>query len=357
MATAIVTGSSGLVGAEAARRLHAEGLEVVGIDNNLRRYFFGEDGSVEGNTARLRRELPRFTHEAVDIRDAAACEKIFRRVGSDLKLVVHAASQPSHDWAAREPVTDFSVNAAGTLNLLEATRKLAPGAVFVFTSTNKVYGDRPNGEPLAEQGTRWELASASPWAEHGFDEMLGIDQSMHSLFGVSKAAADLLVQEYGRYFGMTTVAFRCGCITGSGHAAAELHGFLGYLVKCVVAGRPYRVFGHKAKQVRDNLHARDLVDAFWRFFLEPRAGGAVYNLGGSRHSHCSMLEAIALTERLAGRELRYSYVDEARAGDHAWWVSDVRKFRRDYPSWRQEYDIGRILRELVDAAKESGERC
>jgi CDP-paratose 2-epimerase len=351
VATAIVTGAAGLVGSEAARLFAEVGLDVVGIDNDLRAHFFGPSASTAWNRQRLERELGRrYVHEGVDIRDRQAIERIFRARGKDVALVVHAAAQPSHDWAARDPHLDFEVNANGTLVLLEATRQLAPEAVFVFTSTNKVYGDAPNALPLVETETRWEIAPGHRY-ERGIDESMSIDASKHSLFGASKVAADVLVQEYGRYFGMKTACFRGGCLTGPSHAGAQLHGFLAYLMRCVVHGEPYTVLGYKGKQVRDNIHARDLVQAFLHFFRAPRVG-EVYNIGGSRHSHCSMLEAIALCERIAGRELRHSYREDARSGDHIWYVSDVRKFESHYPEWHYAYDLEAILREIHAAQLE-----
>ncbi|HEX7316876.1 MAG TPA: NAD-dependent epimerase/dehydratase family protein [Pyrinomonadaceae bacterium] len=352
MSVAIVTGSSGLIGSETAKFLDARGLHVVGIDNDMRRYFFGEDASTDWNTRQLQGALKDFEHHATDVRDAEAVNKIFEHFGSNVSLVVHTAAQPSHDWAAREPFTDFTVNANGTLVMLEAARKFCPDAVFVFTSTNKVYGDTPNALPLVETETRWEVEPAHPFAEHGIDETMSIDQSKHSLFGASKVAADVLAQEYGRYFGMKTATFRGGCLTGPAHSGAELHGFLAYLVKCVVTGRPYTIYGYKGKQVRDNIHSYDLVNAFWHFFQNPREGGAVYNMGGSRHSNCSMLEAIRMAEELCGRELNYTLSDEARSGDHIWWISDVRRFRRDYPEWEYAYDMRKIMEEIVSATKE-----
>lgn len=351
MSIAIVTGSAGLIGAETTRFLHAQGLSVVGIDNNMRKYFFGDDGSVSWNAEELRKSLPRYTHFTTDIRDTDGIGQIFAKFGKSITLVVHTAAQPSHDWAAREPITDFSINATGTLTLLEATRKHCPEAVFIFTSTNKVYGDTPNALPLVEQPKRWELDPSHAYARKGIDESMSIDQSKHSVFGASKVAADVMVQEYGRYFGLRTGTFRGGCLTGPAHSAAELHGFLAYLVKCVVTGRPYRIFGYKGKQVRDNIHSFDLVNAFWHFFQNPRAG-AVYNIGGSRHSNCSMLEAIEMAEILAGRKLDYTYVDEARSGDHIWWISDVSKFQTDYPAWKFKYGIEDILREITEAVRE-----
>jgi CDP-paratose 2-epimerase len=352
MSVAIVTGSSGLIGSETAKFLDGQGLHVVGIDNDMRRYFFGEDASTDWNTRQLQGALKDFEHHPVDVRDHEAIGHIFERYGANVSLVVHTAAQPSHDWAAREPFTDFTVNANGTLVMLEAARKFCPDAVFVFTSTNKVYGDTPNALPLIEKETRWEVEPTHPFAEHGIDETMTIDQSKHSLFGASKVAADVLAQEYGRYFGMKTATFRGGCLTGPAHSGAELHGFLAYLVKCVVTGRPYTIYGYKGKQVRDNIHSNDLVNAFWHFFQNPREGGAVYNMGGSRHSNCSMLEAIRMAEELCGRELNYTLSDEARSGDHIWWISDVRRFRRDYPDWEYAYDMQRIMEEIVAATRE-----
>lgn len=347
MRTAIVTGSAGLIGSESVRRLIQDGFSVVGIDNDLRSYFFGPQAS----TGRVREELLRirgYTHESIDIRDAPAVDRIFKERAKGLELVVHAASQPSHDWAAREPQTDFGVNAGGTLNLLEATRRFAPGATFVFLSTNKVYGDRPNTLPLIELERRWEIDATHPYRERGIDETMSLDQSTHSLFGVSKTAADLLVQEYGRYFGIPTVCFRGGCLTGPAHAGAELHGFLAYLMKCCAEGTPYVVFGYDGKQVRDNIHSHDLVSAVLEFHRAPRAG-AVYNMGGGRRNSCSMIEAIEMCEAIAGRKLDCTYSEDNRIGDHIWWISDTSRFERDYPRWRQEYTLDATLREIYAA--------
>lgn len=351
MSTVIVTGSSGLIGSETAKHFHAEGFDVVGIDNNMRAHFFGPDASVEWNTQRLANSLPRFHHFPIDIRNAVEVERIFADYGKSIELVVHCAAQPSHDWAAREPMTDFTVNANGTLVLLEATRKFAPDAVFVFMSTNKVYGDTPNALPLVENETRWELDPAHPWSRHGIDESMTIDHSKHSIFGVSKVAADVMVQEYGRYFGMRTGVFRGGCLTGPAHSGAELHGFLAYLVRCAVTGKPYTIFGYKGKQVRDNIHSSDLVDCFWQFYRNPTPG-AVYNMGGSRHSNCSIVEAIDLIAELSGYEVKSHLTDDARSGDHVWWISDVRRFQGDYPEWSYRYDLRTMLQELIDASVE-----
>jgi CDP-paratose 2-epimerase len=347
MSIALVTGSAGLIGSEMCRRFHAEGLDVVGIDNDMRARFFGAEASTAGNRDRLCKSLPRYQHIDVDIRDAAGIERIFGKYGADVTVVVHTAAQPSHDWAAREPLTDFGVNALGTLHLLEAVRIHSPEAVFIFTSTNKVYGDTPNRLPLLELESRWEIDPAHPFTR-GIDETMSIDQTKHSLFGSSKVAADVLVQEYGRYFGMKTACFRGGCLTGAAHAGTELHGFLAYLMRCVVEGRPYRVFGYKAKQVRDNIDSRDLVEAFWRYFQGPRIG-EVYNIGGGRFANCSMLEAIQLCEDISQRKLDWTYVEEHRVGDHIWWVTDMGKFQAHYPSWQQRYGLRAILEEIYAA--------
>jgi CDP-paratose 2-epimerase len=341
----LVTGSAGLIGAETTRRFAREGYIVAGIDNDMRAYFFGPEGSTQWAAHALQRELLTYRHHAADIRDYAALEAIFKEYAGDLALIVHTAAQPSHDWAAREPLTDFGVNAVGTLNLLELARTYCLDAPFIFTSTNKVYGDTPNYLPLIELETRWEVDATHPYAKHGIDETMSIDQSKHSVFGASKVAADVIVQEYGRYFGMKTVAFRGGCLTGPGHSGAELHGFLSYLMKCAMTGREYRIFGYKGKQVRDNIHSQDLVEAFHQFFRNPRVA-EVYNIGGSRHSNCSMQEAITLCETIAGKKMHCTYVEDNRIGDHIWWISDVRRFQSHYPAWRYAYDIQRILEEI-----------
>ena len=346
---AIVTGSAGLIGSETCRRFHAEGLEIVGVDNDMRARLFGEEASTASNRTNLERTLKGYRHEALDIRDRERLEAVFARYGAAIKVIVHTAAQPSHDWAAREPHTDFGINALGTLNLLEATRKYCPEAVFVFTSTNKVYGDTPNQLPLIELETRWEIDETHAFRV-GIDESMSIDQTKHSLFGASKVAADVLVQEYGRYFGMKTVCFRGGCLTGPAHAGTELHGFLAYLMKCAVTGRPYRVFGYKGKQVRDNIHCADLVEAFWQFVQAPRSA-EVYNIGGGRHSHGSLLESIALCEAISGRKLSWTYVEENRVGDHIWWVSDVRKFQAHYPAWKYRYGMKEMLTEIYEAVR------
>jgi CDP-paratose 2-epimerase len=347
MSLAIVTGSAGLIGSETCRRLAAEGFDVVGVDNDMRAEFFGKEASTIATREKLCRELRNYRHRNLDIRDAEGVATLFRELGSAVKIVVHTAAQPSHDWAARAPLVDFGVNALGTLHLLEATRQHCPDAVFIFTSTNKVYGDTPNRLPLVELAKRWEITPDHPMAQ-GIDETMSIDQTKHSLFGASKVSADVLVQEYGRYFGLKTVCFHGGCLTGPAHAGTELHGFLAYLMKCTATGTKYRVFGYKGKQVRDNIHSHDLVEAFWQFFQAPRVA-EVYNLGGSRHSNCSMLEAIELCEEISGRKLDWSYVEDNRIGDHIWWISDVRRFQSHYPGWKYRYDLRAILREIHTA--------
>jgi CDP-paratose 2-epimerase len=348
MSVAIITGSAGLVGSEASTFFARQGMDVIGIDNDMRRRFFGDEASTRWNRARLERDLgERYRHCELDIRDERGIDTHFAKYHGAVELVIHTAAQPSHDWAAREPMTDFSVNAVGTLNLLEATRRHAPEAVFIFTSTNKVYGDTPNNLPLMELATRWEIDPDHTYAD-GVREDMSIDHSTHSLFGASKVAADVLVQEYGRYFGMKTGCFRGGCLTGPSHSGTQLHGFLAYLMKCAVTDSPYVVFGYQGKQVRDNIHSADLIAAFDEFIRNPRAG-AVYNMGGSRFSNCSLIEAIGLCEQIVGREVRWQYSDKNRTGDHKWWISDVSKFQRDFPNWRLEYDVPEILREIYEA--------
>jgi CDP-paratose 2-epimerase len=345
MSVVIVTGAAGLIGAETVKRFAREGHTVAGIDNDMRSYFFGPEGSTRWAAESLKRDIASYRHHDADVREQAALDKIFKEYAGDIVLVVHTAAQPSHDWAAREPLTDFGVNAIGTLNMLEMTRLHCPDAPFIFTSTNKVYGDRPNYLPLIELDTRWEVDKSNQYAIHGIDESMSIDQTKHSVFGASKVAADVMVQEYGRYFGMKTAIFRGGCLTGPGHSGAELHGFLSYLMKCAMTGREYRIFGYKGKQVRDNIHSTDLVEAFHQFFQKPRAG-EVYNIGGSRHSNCSMQEAISVCEKITGKRMNRTYVEDNRIGDHIWWISDVRKFQSHYPQWQYQYDLQRICEEI-----------
>ena len=343
----IVTGSAGLIGSETVKHFAGEGYRVIGIDNDMRSRFFGAEASTQKTRDQLVETVRDYEHHDLDIRDANGVLELFKTHGSDIAAVVHTAAQPSHDWAARDPQTDFTVNANGTLNLLEAARAICPEAPFVFTSTNKVYGDTPNRLPLRELPLRWEIEPGHEY-EPGISETMSIDYTKHSLFGASKAAADILVQEYGRYFGMPTACFRGGCLTGPAHAGTELHGFLSYLMICTVSGRPYRVFGYGGKQVRDNIHSADLVDAFAAYIRAPRVG-EVYNIGGSRHCNCSMLEAINLCEEISGRRLTWKYEEDNRIGDHIWWISDVRKFQEHYPEWKFRYDLREILEEIYQA--------
>jgi CDP-paratose 2-epimerase len=344
MPIAIVTGSGGLIGSESARYFAGRGYDVIGLDNDMRAYFFGPEASTAHVSDELAASLEGFTAIKLDIRDREGVEALFARHAKEIGLVVHTAAQPSHDWAAREPHTDFSVNAVGTLNLLQAARDHASDVPFIFTSTNKVYGDRPNWLPLAELETRWELPEDHEWFG-GIPTEMSIDRCTHSVFGASKAAADIMVQEYGRYFDMPTVCFRGGCLTGPQHAGAQLHGFLAYLMKCTVTGEPYTIFGYKGKQVRDNIHAIDVVRAFDEFARAPRSA-QVYNLGGGRQSNVSMLEAIAKCRQIAGRELDYTLSDDARIGDHQWYVSDFSDFERDYPEWSLTFGIDDVLADI-----------
>jgi CDP-paratose 2-epimerase len=348
MSVAIITGSAGLVGSEAVRHFSAQGMDVVGIDNDMRAKFFGEEASTRWVRDRLFADVPRYRHYEADIRDACRIEAICAQYGKNISLIIHTAAQPSHDWAASDPTTDFAVNANGTSVVLEATRKFAHDAVFIFTSTNKVYGDRPNHLPLVEHETRWEPEPSHPYAGRGIPEAMSIDASLHSLFGVSKMAADALVQEYGRYFGMKTACFRGGCLTGPGHSGTQLHGFLAYLMKCAVTETPYTIFGYKKKQVRDNIHSADLIRAFDEFFRQPRSA-EVYNMGGSRYSNCSMLEAISLCEEITGKPVHSKYVDENRRGDHIWWISDVSRFQQHYPNWKLQFNVPQILRQIYES--------
>jgi CDP-paratose 2-epimerase len=347
MPSVIVTGAGGLIGSESVKRFVEEGYDVVGVENDMRASFFGAEASTRPVSAQLRRAYPdALRWVEMDIRDADGIMRLFAAEGRWLELVIHTAAQPSHDWAASDPQTDFGVNAQGTLNLLEAHRRHAPDTPFAFCSTNKVYGDRPNHLPLEEGELRLELPQDHRY-HRGIDTTMSIDATMHSLFGVSKAAADLMVQEYGRYFGIPTICLRGGCLTGPNHAGAKLHGFLAYLMRCTVTGEPYTVFGYGGKQVRDNIHCADFVDALVQFQRAPRVG-AVYNMGGGRQSNCSMLEAIAMCEEIAGRELVWELDDRPRMGDHRWWISDTSEFAADYPGWSVTYDVPAILREIFE---------
>jgi CDP-paratose 2-epimerase len=324
MRTLIVTGAGGLIGSESVEFFCDKGFNVVGIDNDKRAYFFGEGASTKWNIDTLSDKYPNFRNLNIDIRDYDRIIKVFKDYGSDIAM---------------------SINASGTLNLLEATRNIAPDAVFIFTSTNKVYGDTPNSLPLVELETRWELNEEHPYYKEGIDESMSIDNSKHSLFGASKVAADVLVQEYGKYFGMKTGTFRGGCLTGPNHSGAQLHGFLAYLMKCAIRGDHYTIFGYKGKQVRDNIHSHDLVSMFWSFYNNPKSG-EVYNAGGGRFSNCSMIEAIDICEVITGNKMNYTYSDANRIGDHIWYISDLSKFKSHYPEWKQEYNIKMIFDEL-----------
>lgn len=341
---ALVTGSAGLIGSESVKFLFDKGYTIIGIDNNMREYFFGVEASTDWNRQALEKQFQEnYIHNNIDIRDNEAVEKIFKKYS--FEIVVHTAAQPSHDWAAKEPFTDFSVNANGTLVLLENFRLHAPKATFIFTSTNKVYGDTPNNLPLVELEKRYEIDKTHPYYKNGIDETMSIDQSKHSIFGASKLAADIMVQEYGKYFNLNTAVFRGGCLTGPSHSGTQLHGFLAYLVKCIATGKKYSIFGYKGKQVRDNIHSHDLVNMFWSYHLKPRQG-EVYNAGGGRNSNISMLEAIEKIEKILGKKANYEYVEKNRSGDHIWYISDVSKFKKHYPEWNYEYNIDDILEDM-----------
>lgn len=351
MTVAIITGAAGLIGSEAALHFGGLGMDVVGIDNDLRRVFFGAEGSTEWNRRRLTTTLgQRYRHLDTDIRDRDGIEAVFARYGRDVGVIVHTAAQPSHDWAAGDPFTDFDVNAVGTLNVLQAARTHAPTAPFVFTSTNKVYGDRPNTLPLVELDTRWEIEPGHTY-EAGIREDMSIDTCLHSVFGASKVAADVMVQEFGRYFDMPTACFRGGTLTGPQHSAAQLHGFLGYVMRCAMTRTPYTVFGYQGKQVRDAIHSKDLISAFDRFWRAPRVA-EVYNIGGGRSSNCSVVEAIALAEKITGDPMEWTYSETHRTGDHIWWIGDNGRFAEHYPGWRVEHDVDAILVEMHEANAE-----
>lgn len=343
MPKALITGSNGLIGSECVKFFAEKGYEIHGLDNDMRSYFFGKEGSTRWKQ-KENEKIPSYTHHNIDIRNEKDIEELFKNTQFD--VILHTAAQPSHDWAAKEPLTDFSVNALGTLILLENYRKYSPKATFIFTSTNKVYGDRPNSLPLVELETRYEIDPEHPY-KNGIDESMSIDNSLHSVFGASKVAADVMVQEYGKYFGLNTGVFRGGCLTGPAHSAAELHGFLAYLVKCIATGKKYTIYGYKGKQVRDNIHSYDLVNMLWHFHQNPRQG-EVYNAGGGRHSNVSMLEAISKIEKILGKKAIVEYKDENRIGDHIWYVSDLWKFKSHYPEWDFTYDIDKIIKEICE---------
>ena len=351
MKVAIITGSAGLIGSESVR-FFAEKMDlIVGIDNDQRQYFFGNEASTEWCKNNLEKSISNYKHYPIDIRDYEALKSIFEEYNTDIKLIIHTAAQPSHDWAAKEPLTDFTINANGTINLLELTRIYSEEAVFIYTSTNKVYGDTPNKLPLIELEERWEISEDHQYFKDGINEEMSIDHSKHSLFGASKLAADVVSQEYGKYFGMNVGIFRGGCLTGPNHSGTQLHGFLSYLMKCAITGKHYTVFGYKGKQVRDNIHAFDLVNMFYHFYLDPKQG-EVYNAGGSRHSNCSMKEAIFMCEKITGNKMNYSYAEDNRIGDHIWYISDVSKFKKHYPNWNYNYNLNDILEQIYNQHKQ-----
>ena len=342
----IITGSTGLIGSSTCEFYLNKKKPIIGIDNDLRKYFFGTHGSNKWKEKKLRKNK-NYKHYSVDIRNKLKIFEIFKKYKKKIKAVIHTAAQPSHDWAAKEPFTDFDVNANGTLNLLEALRKYCPNASFVFTSTNKVYGDTPNFLPLEEKKLRYEIKKSHKFFKKGIDETMSIDHTTHSIFGASKTAADLLVQEYGRYFNLKTVTFRGGCLTGENHSGAQLHGFLSFLIKSIINNKNYSVFGYKGKQVRDNIHSIDVVSAFDEFIKKPLRGGKVYNLGGGRENSCSILEAIKMIEEISGKKSKYKILNKNRIGDHIWWISDNSEFKKDYPRWKIKIKLKKSLEKMI----------
>ena len=343
----IVTGSTGLIGSATCEYCISKKINILGIDNDLRRYFFGKEGSNKWKEKKLKKNKY-YNHFSIDIRNKSKINEIFKKYKKKIKAVIHAAAQPSHDWAAKEPFTDFEINANGTLNLLEAFRLYCPNATFVFTSTNKVYGDRPNFLPLVEKKLRYEVKKNHKYFKKGIDEKMSLDQTTHSLFGASKLSADLLVQEYGRYFNLKTVCFRGGCLTGENHSGARLHGFLSFLIKSIIYKKKYFIFGYKGKQVRDNIHSLDVVKAFDEFIKKPKSGGCVYNIGGGRQNSCSILEAINLIEKLSNINSNYKILKQNRIGDHLWWITDNSKFKKDYPNWKIKISLIKNLEQMVN---------
>jgi CDP-paratose 2-epimerase len=343
----IITGSTGLIGSSTSEYFLKKNVKIIGIDNDLRSYFFGKIGSNKWKEKKLK-ENKLYTHLNIDIRNKNKILDIFKKYSKKIKAIIHTAAQPSHDWAAKEPFTDFEVNALGTLNLLEGFRKYCPEASFLFTSTNKVYGDTPNLLPFEEKKFRYEIKNKHEYFKEGIDERMSLDHTTHSLFGVSKASADLLVQEYGRYFNLRTVCFRGGCLTGENHSGAKLHGFLSFLVKTIVNEKKYSIFGYKGKQVRDNINSLDVVKAFHQFIKKPRIGGNVYNLGGGRENSCSILEAINLIEKICNKKSNYKVLKQNRIGDHIWWISNNSKFKKDYPKWKIDISLKQSLEQMVE---------
>ena len=345
MAIALITGSSGLVGSEAVNFFSNKGFDVIGIDNNLREFFFGKDGSTNWVAKKNKIQNKKFKNYNVDIRSYEKLKKIFLRYKKNIKLIIHCAAQPSHDYGKNFPVIDFNVNATGTLNLLELTKKYCSDSPFIFMSTNKVYGDNPNKLKIIEKSKRWELKKNDAYFK-GINENFSIDNCIHSFFGVSKTYADLIVQEYGKNVGLKTVSFRGGCITGPNHSGAKLHGFLSYLVKISLSKKKYTLLGYKGKQVRDNLHSKDLINCFWEFFKKPTIG-EIYNMGGGRYSNCSIIEALEIVEKIANIKIKKDIIKQNRVGDHIWYISDTKKFKKDYPGWKQEYNTEKIIEELI----------
>ncbi len=345
MPKVIITGSIGLVGSEAVNFFSKKGFEVIGIDNNLRKFFFGNDGSTSWLKKKIIKENTRYKHFNVDIRNYQSLEKIFKIYKKNISLIIHCAAQPSHDYGKNFPKIDFDVNASGTLNLLELTKKFCPKSPFIFMSTNKVYGDNPNKLKIIEKKNRYELSKSNKFFK-GIDENMSVDDCTHSFFGVSKTYADLIVQEYGKNVGLKTVCFRAGCITGPNHSGAKLHGFLSYLIKKTLSNKKYTIIGYKGKQVRDNLHSYDLINCFWEFYKKPKRG-AVYNIGGGRFSNCSIIEAIEEIEKLANIKIKKKIIKQNRVGDHVWYISNNKKFKKDYPGWKQKYTTKKIIEELI----------
>ncbi len=345
MSVVIITGSCGLVGSESALYFAKKGFDVVGLDNNARKFFFGKDGDISWLRTRLKK-IKNYTHYNTDIRNLSSLKKIFTRYKKKISLIIHCAAQPSHDWAKNKAFVDFEINAKGTLNLLELTKMYCPNSPFIFMSTNKVYGDNPNKLPLVEKKTRWEIKKNHKFHK-GIDESMSIDGCTHSFFGASKSYADLIVQEYGRNIGLKTACFRAGCITGPNHSGAKLHGFLSYLVKVSLRQKKYTLIGYKGKQVRDNIHSFDLVNCFWEFYKKPRQG-EIYNTGGGRFSNCSILEAISIVEDLSNIQIKRHIFNKNRVGDHIWYISSMRKFKRHFPNWNQKYSTKKIIKELID---------
>ena len=346
MSIAIVTGSGGLIGAESVKFFSDKFDKIIGIDNDSRRYFFGKTASVVSNINILKKEIKNYKHHNLDIRNKSKIEKIFKKYKKNIKFILHCAAQPSHDWAAREPFTDFLINALGTLNILESVRKYSQNAKLVHMSTNKVYGDRPNLLPLKEQKRRYEISKQHKYFQNGIDETMSIDDSKHSLFGASKLAADIYCQEYWKYFGLKIGIFRGCCLTGSLHQGAELHGFLSYLIKTVKEGKKYSIFGYKGKQVRDNIHSEDVVDAIWEFYKTKNNNG-VYNIGGGRANSCSILETIDILKKKYDLKLKYKIMKENRSGDHIWYISDNSKFESIHKNWKIKRNLESIIEEIV----------